>query len=295
VSIYQIEIDARRIDVALESRQISASQVKTTLRPQPPPGRGSTAASNGKSMPGLLKQDDAANVNGDALSYTSATGKVTYTGNARLFQGSTSISGDSMTVDRDQGDLSATGSARSTLDLETGRVSGSGHDIRYTDASRTMTYSAEPVAPTKGRGTVPTAAASGGRGSLAPVREAQVKGPQGDLHAERIEIVLAKSENRTERLEAFTSVRLKTETRSAVGARLTYHAADERYVMSGTGAVPVTIVSTTTEAGAAAPTCRQTTGRTLTFFKSTDRINVDGNEETRTETRNTPCALPTSR
>ena len=32
--------------------------------------------------------------------------------------------------------------------------------------------------------------------------------------------------------------------------------------------------------------CRETTGRTLTFFKSTDRIIVDGNEEIRTQTRN---------
>jgi lipopolysaccharide export system protein LptA len=295
VSIDQIEIDARRVDVALESRQISASQVKTTLRPSSPSQRGSPSTTSGRTMPGLLKQDDAANVNADALVYTSATGQATYTGNARLFQGATSISGDVISVDREKGDLTASGAARSTLDLETGRVAGSAQEIRYTDASRTVTYSAGAMGPTRGRGTAPAAAASGGRGSLEPVREAQVKGPQGDLHAERIDIVLAKPDNRTERLEAFTHVTLKMDTRNAVGDRLTYHADGERYVMSGAGAVPVTIVSTTTESGATAPTCRQTTGRTLTFFKSTDRIIVDGNEETRTETRNTPCALPTSR
>jgi hypothetical protein len=31
--------------------------------------------------------------------------------------------------------------------------------------------------------------------------------------------------------------------------------------------------------------CRETQGRTLTFFKSTDRIVVDGNEESRTQTK----------
>ena len=42
-----------------------------------------------------------------------------------------------------------------------------------------------------------------------------------------------------------------------------------------TGA-PVTIVD---ECG------RETTGRTLTFFKATDRIVVDGNEQIRTQTK----------
>ena len=31
--------------------------------------------------------------------------------------------------------------------------------------------------------------------------------------------------------------------------------------------------------------CRETTGKTLTFFRSTDRIIVDGNEQKRTETK----------
>ena len=43
--------------------------------------------------------------------------------------------------------------------------------------------------------------------------------------------------------------------------------------MTGT---PVTIVD---ECG------RETTGRTLTFFKATDRIVVDGNEQIRTQTK----------
>jgi hypothetical protein len=50
--------------------------------------------------------------------------------------------------------------------------------------------------------------------------------------------------------------------------------------MSSTTSVPVTIVEG----------CRQTTGRTLTFFKSTDNIIIDGNEEIRTRTTSGgPC------
>jgi hypothetical protein len=42
--------------------------------------------------------------------------------------------------------------------------------------------------------------------------------------------------------------------------------------------------------------CRETMGKTLTFFKTADRIIVDGNEEIRTQTkRGGPCAAAPAR
>ena len=299
VAIDQIEIDARRINVALDTRKIAATQVKTTLRPKPTAPRGSGASASSaqqQSMPGLLKQGEAANVNADALEYTSAAGVAIYSGNARLFQGNTSISGNVITVDREKGDLSATGSARSTLDLDGGRTTGSAEEIRYVDSTRTVTYSVPPVPPTRGRGVVPAGAPSGGRASPGPAAapvparaRAQVKGPQGDLSAERIQIVLAQPDNRMDRLEAFTRVRLEIDTKKANGDRLTYHSEDERYVMSGTGATQVTVVVTTPATPTAPQTCRETAGRSLTFTKSTESVDVDGKEETRILTRNISC------
>ncbi|HEY7191155.1 MAG TPA: LPS export ABC transporter periplasmic protein LptC [Vicinamibacterales bacterium] len=297
VAIDQIEIDARKINVALDTRKIAATQVKTTLRPKPTAPRGSDGRASGtQSMPGLLKQGEAANVNADALEYTSASGVATYSGNARLFQGNTSISGNVITVDREKGDLSATGSARSTLDLDGGRTTGSGEEIRYVDSTRTVTYSVPPVPPTRGRGVVPAGAVSGGRANPGPApapvparARAQVKGPQGDLSAERIQIVLAQPDNRMDRLEAFTRVRLEIDTKKANGDRLTYHSEDERYVMSGTGATQVTVVVTTPATPTAPQTCRETAGRSLTFTKSTESVDVDGKEETRILTRNISC------
>jgi hypothetical protein len=140
-------------------------------------------------------------------------------------------------------------------DLSQGRAD----EIKYEDKTRIVTYSA----------TVP--------------RTARVAGPQGDLTARRIEIVLAKEGNAVERLEAYTAVTMKIDTRTASGARLTYHSADERYVMAGGGGLPVSVVDG----------CRKTTGMTLTFFKSADRIIVDGNEQIRTKTESGgPCAPP---
>jgi lipopolysaccharide export system protein LptA len=150
--------------------------------------------------------------------------------------------------------------------LDKGRTDGRANEIRYDEAARTVTYSAGAVAPTSGQGpTAPT------------VPLAQVSGPDGDLRAERIEIVLAREENGVDRLEAYNRVTMVVGARTATGSRLTYHAREERYVISSTGVTPVSIRES----------CSETTGRTLTFFKSSDRIIVDGNETRRTETK--PC------
>jgi hypothetical protein len=54
---------------------------------------------------------------------------------------------------------------------------------------------------------------------------------------------------------------------------MVYTTSDEKYVIVGT---PVKIVDECE---------RETTGRTLTFIKSTDNIVVDGNRQTRTQTK----------
>jgi hypothetical protein len=70
-------------------------------------------------------------------------------------------------------------------------------------------------------------------------------------------------------LEGYTRVTLKLDTRTVVGARLTYYASDERYVMSAA----VRLREDHGPADVRRPvrwSCRETTGRTLTFYKSTD-------------------------
>ncbi len=259
----QIHVDAREIDVTLEGHGMEArGNVRTTLS-----GKSSTAKdSDGGKLPGLLKEGQAASVNAEELDYKGGNGRAEYTGMATLVQGDTAIRGDRIVLDQQKGDLVASGSARSTLMLDKGRTDGRANEIRYDEAARTVTYSAGAVAPTSGQGpTAPT------------VPLAQVSGPDGDLRAERIEIVLAREENGVDRLEAYNRVTIVVGARTATGSRLTYHAREERYVISSTGVTPVSIRES----------CSETTGRTLTFFKSSDRIIVDGNETRRTETK--PC------
>ena len=252
----QVTIDANTIDVALQGRLMKAAGgVKTMLR-----------ASKSK-LPGLLKQDRPANVNADALDYQGAAGQAIYTGNATMWQGETAVRAEKVTIDQSKGDFLGSGNARSTIVLDTGVSVAHAADIRYDDAAHTITYASTPNAA--GAITAP----------------AQLSGPQGDLRANRIQVILAPTGGHITRLEAYTNVSLKLDMRSAVGERLTYFADDDRYLMSGAGTKSVKVVES----------CRETTGRTLTFFKSTDRIIVDGNEEIRTQTRNgvSPgCAPP---
>jgi len=254
----QVTIDANTIDVALQGRLMKAAGgVKTMLR-----------ASKSK-LPGLLKQDQPANVNADALDYQGAAGQAIYTGNATMWQGETAVRADKVAIDQSKGDFLGSGNARSTIALDTGVSVAHAADVRYDDAAHTITYSSTPNAA----------------GSI--TAQAQLSGPQGDLRADRIQVVLAPTGGQITRLEAYTNVNLKLEMRSATGERLTYFADDDRYLMSGAGTKSVKVVES----------CRETTGRTLTFFKSTDRIIVDGNEEIRTQTRtgvSPGCAPPSA-
>ena len=256
----QIEIDADAVEVTLEERWITASgTVKTLLHPR----------TEGR-LPGLLQQGQTANVSADTLDYQGGAGTVVYSGNATLWQGETAIRADVITLDQTRADLIASGAARSNIVFDTGGGIGRAAEIRYDDAARTITYQSPPTAP------IPAS----------PIASAQLSGPQGDLRASRIEVILGKTALRVERIEASTDVNMRLETRVATGDRLTYFAEDERYVMAGIATVPVVIVEE----------CRETSGRTVTFFKSAERIIVDGSEEVRTQfIRGGPCLAPPAR
>jgi lipopolysaccharide export system protein LptA len=257
----QVTVEGDTIDVTLEGRGITAAGgVRTTLKPRRAATRGAGAATKPgiaeTKLPGLLKQEQPVNVGAASFSYTGAAGQAVYTGNAALLQGDTAIRADRITIDQGKGDLAAIGNARSTFALDTGTFIGNGSTITYADAERVVTYEATLAVPP------------------APGSPARLSGPQGDLRAQRIQIVLAAGGGKAERLEAYTAVDLGVDKRKASGARLTYFSADDRYVMTGTAQAPVKVVDN----------CRETSGRTLIFFKSADRMIVDGNEEIRTQT-----------
>ncbi|MEW6321762.1 MAG: LptA/OstA family protein [Acidobacteriota bacterium] len=232
-----------------ERSQVDADSIDLTLSPRRMTAEGSvsTVLAGGKGVrpDALLRADGAVNVVADRVEFDEAEGRGVYRGNARLWQGDTSIKGDEITLDDRRGDLRAAGGVVTVFALADGQpTTGRGGAFSYEDAERRAVYTTS----------------------------AQLSGPAGDLRGDRIELQLAKASSALARLEARTGVTVKIDTRTATGGRLTYFPEDERYVLEGS---PVRLVEA----------CRETAGRTLTFFKSSARLIVDGNEETRTESK----------
>jgi lipopolysaccharide export system protein LptA len=247
----QIAIDATSIDVALRGPKMTATgNVKSVIQP----AKKGTASDT--KMPSLLKQDQPVNVTAANLQYDGEGSKATYTGGAQLWQADTAISGDTIVIDDKTGDLTASGKVATAVTLDevkkdktTNQTTksraqslGTAADLNYRENTRCATY-------------------TGG---------AHLKGPEGDMKADKIDLYLKPSGNELERAEAYDNVVLKETGRTTTGSRVSYFADDERYLASGT---PVKV----------ADECDfETTGHTLTFHKATDTIVVDGKKHFRT-------------
>ncbi len=213
--------------------------------------------SEGATRPGMFKADEPVNVTASKLERR--TKKAVYTGDAQIWQGATSIKGDTITLDEDSGNLLAAGKVRTVMELEeqdaaTGTTrrnvtTGTASELEYQEKER------KAVLRTAAR--------------LVSVRD-------GDLRGNRLEMFLLEGGRELERLEAYEAVTLQMSSRHATGARLTYFTKEGRYVMAGT---PVVVLEQFPNE------CRETTGRRLTFFRLSDVISVDGNQSTRTQGR----------
>ncbi len=245
-------IEGARVTLTLQGRKVSAEEkVRTVLLPMAGAAASGGAAQKRSSM---LEANAPVYAASDSLSYDGDARRASFKGSARLWQGDTAIQGDELTIDDATGNLAARGQVRSTLMLETSAAAeGTGgrrptiaraDSLTYDEAGRKVSY----------------------------LRNAQVSGPQGDLRAGRVEVVLSASGKGLGRVEAYTSVALQEGDRQATGERLTYHDAEGKYTMEG---APVRILAQ----------CRDIAGRTLTFFRSADTIIVDGNQEIRTQTK----------
>ena len=246
-----LTIDADAIEVTLAPRKMVATgKVRSALLP---PGNPKGGGAAGK-RPRLLGDKDPVNIIADSLTYDEASRRGEYKGQAVLLQGQTQINADSLTIDESKGDLIAIGKVITSLaivrkDAKAGTPTpstiGRGGSFTYTDQARRATYDTA----------------------------AMLDGETGNLRAEKIEIVLAADENSLARLDASEKVTAIVDKRTVTGARLAYVPADEKYVVTG---APVTMVDAD---------CQELSGKTLTFFKTSDRVQVDGNDEVRTQTK----------
>jgi len=256
----QIAVDASTILLTLEGPKMKAAgSVKSELRPASKSQDGKAA--NDVKMPSLFKQDKPVIVLANSLDYDGTASTGVYTGAAQLYQGDTSIKGETISIDNKSGNLSASGGVTTTTVLDQVGKDQKKHrthsvatskEIKYEDVDRRMTY----------------------------LTDAHMSGPDGDMNAARIDLYLKPSGDELERAEAFENVTLREQNRETTGSKMIYTTANETYVVTG---APVKIVDE----------CRrETIGKTLTFNKGTDRIVVDGGAQIRTQTRggNGNCA-----
>jgi lipopolysaccharide transport protein LptA len=262
----QIAIDAAKVDVTLEGPKVRAAaagseKVKSILPPQKADAGEGQGGERKTKMPSMLKQDQPVNVTASTLDYDGTTSQTVYEGAAQLWQGDTSIKGDSIAIDGKSGDLAVTAVTSATMLEQTNkdnqkerlRSVATAKDLKYEDAPRRLTYTGD----------------------------AHMSSPEGDMTAVKIELYLKPSGNELDRAEAYENVTLREQNRKTTGARMTYTTADERYVIVG---APVKIVDQCE---------RETIGKTLTFVKSTDSIVVDGNSQIRTLTKGGGKCAPT--
>ncbi|MPY89782.1 MAG: hypothetical protein GEU99_17900 [Luteitalea sp.] len=267
-------VAAATIDTTLDGETLIASGgVRSVLKAR-------TQGAGKRTRPVMFRDNQPVNVTADDLE--SKGSLAVYTGKARLWQGRTAISAKTLTLDDDSGNLKAKGDVVSTLELEdapaadpddakrrTGRRPADGtptetspttitaQALDYQEAERRAIYTGGPPQP-------------------------HLVGPEGDLTADRIELFLNAEGRSLERLEGYEDVALETIAtdtttvpRDGVGKRLTYFAAEEKYVM--TGGPVVVLEQLPTE-------CRVTIGSILTFYRSIDTITMDGNAGRRTQT-----------
>ena len=253
-------VQAETISLTLEGKKIEADgEVESILTT---PGDSVIGSAEEVRRPGLLVADEPIYVTAGALSYNSDTSVATYSEGARLWQGATEFRGEEIVLDEAAGNIRATGTVRTRSLLkqindktgvqEEAITTGRGETLLYDDAQHRATYRTN----------------------------AGVTGPRGDMTADTIDLILQADSKTLQRIEAVGSVRLEMPGRWITGDSLIYYDVDGRYEMNGE---PVEIV----EAGEGE--CRETTGRTLTFFITADAVSVDGQAEVRTETSLGEC------
>ena len=245
----RVSLDAAAIDVTLSPRRLTASGA---VRAQFAAGRR-----EGERGTTLLSPSEPILVASDKFEFEEASGKGSYSGGARLWQhkSGTEIRADTIALDEKLGTLKANGNVLSTLPIASGPDEGA----KATSIARAGSFEFDDA---KRRAVFET--------------QAQLDGVQGNVHARLIEVFLAPKDNTLQRLEARDAVEVVIEKRKATGQRMTYHPDDARYVLTGS---PVRLLQE----------CQESTGRTLTFWKSSDRIQVDGADEIRTQTKGGKC------
>ena len=212
--------------------------------------------------PGLFAEGAPIHFVAGSFSYEAEQSLATYDGGARLWQGSTEFRGGKVVIDETTGNITADGAVqtRTTMlqqdeELEQAvetATAGSGAALFYDNQLRHATY-------TTG---------------------ARLESPGFALSGGRIELLLQQDARTLDRIQAADNVALELETRRVTAASLIYNDVEGRYDLTGE---PVSVIEQR------AGECRETTGRTVTFYATGDSISADGQSAERTASASGGC------
>ena len=264
ISDGRVVVDARTLEFVLSSRKLKAdTRVRCSMQPDRPQPKAQTPAAGAPAdrpakVPSMLKRDQRVNVTSNRLEYDGAAGHAVYLGHARLWQGETVFLGDTIVVDDSTGNLEVNGAARTELMLEnpdkaTGkrtvsRTIGTADVFVYDDAKRLATYTMQNESLTQGR-------------------RAHLVGPDGDITADKLELILKPEASELDRAEGYGNIVVKEPARTVSGARMTYGADSQQYIVTGT---PVEVIDITP------PNCKKSTYATITFHRGADTAEGAG-------------------
>ena len=250
-------VQAETIAIALDGPNIEAIRdVKGVLAAAEVDGSSTTV------RPGLFAAGPPIHVVAGRFVYDATQSLATYSDGARLWQGSTEFRGQTVLLDETTGDISAEGSVRTrttmlqndeTVDdvVET-TTEGRAGALFFDNRSRQATYTTDAL----------------------------LSSPGFALGSDAIELFLHDDARTLARIEADGEVALELDARSVTGDSLAYDDGEGRYDLTGD---PVRVVEEMEEG------CRETTGRTVTFYASGQSISADGQSAERTASTSASC------
>ena len=250
-------VQAETIAIGLDGPDIEAVQdVKGVLASAE--ADGSTAAVR----PGLFAAGPPIHVVAGQFVYDAAQSLATYSDGARLWQGVTEFRADTIVIDETTGDISAEGTVRTRTTM-----------LQNDDAI-------DDVVETAAEGQAGTLFFDNGSRQATYTTDALLSSPGFTLESDAIELLFEEDARTLDRIEAAGEVALELVTRNVTGDTLAYNDREGRYDLTGN---PVRVIEKMGDQ------CRETTGRTMTFFASGQSISADGQSAERTSSSSASC------
>ena len=250
-------LQAETIAIALDGPDIEATgDVKGVL------ASAEADSSTAAVRPGLFAAGPPIHVVAGRFVYDAEQSLATYSDGARLWQGSTEFRGQTVAIDETTGDISAEGSVQT-------RTTMLQNDDETAAAVETTTEGRAETLFFDNRGR-----------QASYTTEALLSSPGFSLGSEAIELFLQDDARTLARIEADGDVVLDLDTRNVTGGTLAYDDREGRYDLTGE---PVRVTEEMEQG------CRETTGRTVTFYANGQSISADGQSAERTFSTSGSC------